>query len=110
MHRLDLGLYSHLIEFRGMESEPMLTPREKFPLPEIFSSEEDRTHDTASRSDSEPNTLPRSYSGPAAHTIALADPFVRHTLPVAGAVAAIFRLPLSLFLKRTQQKVSQSTT
>ena len=30
--RLDLTLYSHLKEFfKGMESEPMLTPREKFP-------------------------------------------------------------------------------
>ena len=32
VHRLDLGLYSHLKE--GMESEPMLTPIEKSPLPE----------------------------------------------------------------------------
>ena len=32
MHRLDLGFYSHLKEFGGMESEPMLTPREKNPL------------------------------------------------------------------------------
>ena len=32
-----------------MESEPMLTPREKNPcLPEKFSPAEDRTHDTAS--------------------------------------------------------------
>ena len=31
-----------------MESEPMLTPREKYPLPEKFSSEEDWTHDAAS--------------------------------------------------------------
>ena len=31
-----------------MESEPMLTPREKSNLPENFSSEEDQTHDTAS--------------------------------------------------------------
>ena len=35
MHRLDLGLYSHPKEFfGGMEFEPMLTPREKSPLPE----------------------------------------------------------------------------
>ena len=37
VHRLDLGLYSHpKIEtsFGGMESELMLTPREKSPLPE----------------------------------------------------------------------------
>ena len=31
MYRLDLGLYSHP-GFRGMESEPMLTPREESPL------------------------------------------------------------------------------
>ena len=34
VHRPDLGLYSHPKEFLGMESEPMLTPREKPPLPE----------------------------------------------------------------------------
>ena len=31
MHRLDLGLYAHLKEFGGMESETMLTPRGKIP-------------------------------------------------------------------------------
>ena len=30
----DLGLCSHLKEFWGVESEPMLTPREKSPLSE----------------------------------------------------------------------------
>ena len=34
VHRQDLSLYLHPKEFGGMESEPMLTPREKFPLPE----------------------------------------------------------------------------
>ena len=34
MHRLDLSLYSHPKEFEGMESEPMLSPKEKSPLPE----------------------------------------------------------------------------
>ena len=34
VHRLDLSLFSHLKEFGGMESEAMLTPREKSPLPE----------------------------------------------------------------------------
>ena len=35
VHRLELGLYSHPKEFLGgMEFEPMLTPREKSPLPE----------------------------------------------------------------------------
>ena len=48
VHRLYLGLYSHSKEFWGMDSEPMSTPREKSPLPEKFSQEEDRTHDAAS--------------------------------------------------------------
>ena len=39
----------------------MLTPKEKSPLPETFSPEEDRTDDAASRSDSEPDTLPTSF-------------------------------------------------
>ena len=35
VHRLDLRLYSHPKQFfEGMESEPMLTPREKSPLQE----------------------------------------------------------------------------
>ena len=34
--------------FGGMEPEPMLTPREKSPLPEKFSPEEDQTHNAAS--------------------------------------------------------------
>ena len=29
IHRLELGLYSHPREFWGIESEPILTPREK---------------------------------------------------------------------------------
>ena len=36
-------------EFRGMESESVITPREESPLPEKISMEEDRTHDAASR-------------------------------------------------------------
>ena len=43
-----------------MEFEPMLTPREKSPLPKM-SPEEDRTHDTV---DSEPKRYQLSYSGP----------------------------------------------
>ena len=34
VHRLDLGLYSHPKESQEMESEPLLTPMEKSPLPE----------------------------------------------------------------------------
>ena len=37
MHRLDFGLYSD-----PKESEPVLTPREKSPVPEKFSPEEDQ--------------------------------------------------------------------
>ena len=44
----------------GMEFEPMLTPREKSPLPKM-SPEEDRTRDTV---DSEPKHYQLSYSGP----------------------------------------------
>ena len=62
MHRLDLGLYSHPKGvFGGMEFEPMLTPREKSPLPKM-SPEEDRTRDAV---DSEPKHYQLSYSGPA---------------------------------------------
>ena len=51
-HRLDLNLYSHPKEFwgergRGMESEPMLTPKEKS-LFRKFSPEECQTHNAAS--------------------------------------------------------------
>ena len=46
--------------FGGMEFEPMLTPREKSPLPKMF-PEEDRTRDTV---DSEPKHYQLSYSGP----------------------------------------------
>ena len=44
----------------GMEFEPMLTPREKSPLPKM-SPEEDRTRDAV---DSEPKHYQLSYSGP----------------------------------------------
>ena len=42
VHRLNLGLYSHQKKsLGGMESEHMLAPREKSPLHEKFSTEED---------------------------------------------------------------------
>ena len=44
----------------GMEFEPMLTPREKSPLPKM-SPEEDRTRNAV---DSEPKHYQLSYSGP----------------------------------------------
>ena len=46
--------------FGGMEFEPMLTPREKSPLPKM-SPEEDRTRDAV---DGEPKHYQLSYSGP----------------------------------------------
>ena len=48
VHRLDLSFSFIRQSFGGMESEPMLTPREKSPLQEKFSAREDRTHDVAS--------------------------------------------------------------
>ena len=47
--------------FGGIESEPILIPREISPLPEKNSSEQDRG---CIEQDSEPNTPPKSYSGP----------------------------------------------
>ena len=44
--------------FWGMESEPMLTSREKSSLPEKFLSEENRTHDAASSRTASPATEP----------------------------------------------------
>ena len=71
VHRLDLGLYSHPKEFLGgMEFEPMLTPREKSPLPKM-SPEEDRTRDAV---DSEPKHYQRSYSGPAVYFLGHRSP------------------------------------
>ena len=51
----------------GMEFEPMLTPREKSPLPKM-SPEEDRTRDAV---DSEPKHYQLSYSGPTARLTSL---------------------------------------
>ena len=48
-----------------MEFEPMLTPREKSPLPKM-SPEEDRTRDAV---DSEPKHYQLSYSGPPEHGV-----------------------------------------
>ena len=45
VHRLDLSFTLIQKSFRGMELEPMLTPRGKSPLLEKLSPEEDRTND-----------------------------------------------------------------
>ena len=57
--------------FGWMEFEPMLTPREKSPLPKM-SPEEDRTRDAV---DSEPKHYQLSYSGP----VCLQYSFCLHT-------------------------------
>ena len=92
MHRLDLGLYSHPKEFLGgMEFEPMLTPREKSPLPKM-SPEEDRTRDAV---DSEPKHYQLSYSGPL--TININDLRRRRAnAPLLKAPAAHIRQPTGL--------------
>ena len=50
--------------FFVMESEPMLTPRGKNPLPEKFSPEEDRTHDAASSRTAIPTHYQRAIPAP----------------------------------------------
>ena len=50
----------------GMESEAMLTPREKSPLPEKFSPEEDQTHDTASSRTASPTHCQPAIPAPVA--------------------------------------------
>ena len=72
MHDLDLGLYSHPKEVfffffflgggggGGMEFEPMLTPRNKSPLPENFP----RGGSNPRRCGQRAQTRPRSYSVP----------------------------------------------
>ena len=50
--------------FWGMETEPMLTPREKSPLPEKISPEEDRTHNAASSRTASPTHYQRTIPAP----------------------------------------------
>ena len=61
VHRLDLGLYSHTEEFwrNGVR-----TPREKSPLLEKISSEEDQTHDVASSRTASPTHYQRAIAAP----------------------------------------------
>ena len=64
VQRLDLGFSLIRKSFGGMESGPMLTPREK--IPSTGGSEEDRTRDAASRRTASPTHYRLSYSGPSA--------------------------------------------
>ena len=62
MHRLDFGSYSHPKEF--LRNGVGVTLGKKSPLLEGLSSEEDRTHDTASSRTASPTHFQLSYSGP----------------------------------------------
>ena len=64
VHGLGFGLYSHPKEFWAMESEPMITPREKSPLLEKILVRGGSNPWRCIKQDSEPNTLPISYLGP----------------------------------------------
>ena len=66
-----------------MEFEPMLTPREKSPLPKM-SPEEDRTRDAV---DSEPKHYQLSYSSPPYYGLTVTGPEIQcSSVPVALTV------------------------
>ena len=95
------SLYSLIQKsFWGMESEPMLTPREKSPLPEKISSEEDQTHNAASS----------SMVGPTHYQQAIPAPLSkRQRRLLTSEVHAL--LPLSvLMLSVSQTSALQSTS
>ena len=79
---LDEIIYSHP-SFGGMESEPMLSPREKSPVPEKFSPE-DGTHDAASSRTASPTHYQRRI--PAPFCVVDSDPLagVHTTYPVSA--------------------------
>ena len=64
VHRLDLALYSHPREFGGMESEPMLTPRENPLYLKKISIEEDETRDAASSRTASPTHYQQAIPAP----------------------------------------------
>ena len=66
--RLDFGLYSHPEEFYRMESEPMLTPSEKSPLPEAQRRID--ACDAASHRTASPTHYRLNYSSPMLEVIA----------------------------------------
>ena len=62
VHRLDFELYSHLKEFWGNGVRTHANSKGK--IPSTWSSEENQTHDTASRWTVSPIHYQLSYSGP----------------------------------------------
>ena len=64
VHRQDLGLYSHLKEFWWNGVRTHANSKEKSCLPENISSEEDRTHNTASSRTVSPTHYQRAIPAP----------------------------------------------
>ena len=77
-----------------MESEHMLTPGEKSPLPENFSSEDDQTSDAASRRTASPTYYQRAIPAPAS---LLVPPFLPiSTFDFLPSAALCFHFPSDL--------------
>ena len=92
VHRLHLSLYSHPKEFGGMESEPMLTPREKSLLPEKFSPEENLKHDAASSRTTNPTHYQRAI--PAPNHVTILTEFERPAYSTRGGPLITIRIAL----------------
>ena len=89
MCRLNLGLYSHPKEVffgrrggggGGLESEPMLTPREKSPLPEKIHLRGGSNQRRCMKQNSQPNTQPAELLQPPKRGSILGPPLWRRTL------------------------------
>ena len=98
LHRLDLSLYSLPKEFfGGMESEPMLTPREKIPSTRV--SEEGRTSDAASHRTASPTHYRLSYS---------LTPSLPHPLATMFGVVLVSGCPASTMIHRRSRPTAGS--
>ena len=101
VHRLGLDFYSHLKEFLGNRVRTHVNYKRKIPSTGKFSSEEDRTHDAASHSDSEADTLPMSYSGLASSNKTVSGQLQTSVLHSKGVNLGLILMsvvaPLSLF-------------
>ena len=64
MHRLDLGLYSHPKEFLGNGVRTQVNSKGKIPSTGKILPRGGSNPRHCMKQDSEPNTLPTSYSGP----------------------------------------------
>ena len=85
MHRLDLGLYSHPKEFLGgVEFEPMLTRREKSPLPENLPQ---RRIEPATLWTANPNTTNELFRPPVVVVVVVAAAAAGAATAAAAATA-----------------------